>query len=244
MTRKNNGLLTSLLTEIRTLYRTNPAQAPQLIEFYLRERLKDLAPEEKLELLRSAIQELEGESETETLKKEETEFLARIYQRLLGRKAPSGSPEKIFEALAQSLNILFDQLNELVATIEEALLGGGKEFMTIRALIGESVVQEEEQPLKAYLDRIKKSFLIAHQAFQEAALNKMKLVVEELDPQKLETSEGGGLKFGPLRKAELYEAFCKKFEQLKEWVDSGRYLEDLRREFEGLCQKKYQREGR
>jgi len=243
MTRENNGLLTSLLTEIRTLYRTNPAQAPQLIEFYLQERLKDLAPEEKLELLHAAIRELEGESEAETVRREEAEFLARIYQRLLGREAPSGPPEKIFEALAQSLNTLFDQLNELVATMEKALLGDGEELLTIRALIGESVVQGEEQSLKAYLNRIKEFFLIAHQAFQEAALNKMKLVVEELDPQKLETKEGGGLKFGPLRKAELYEAFCKKFEQLKEWVDSGRYLEDLRREFEGLCQKKYQRGG-
>ncbi len=240
MTKENNALLDSLLTEIKTLYRTNPSQAPQLIEFYLRERLKEFSPEERLKVVSQVLEVLEGPPPREISGKE-GEFLGRIYRQILGREAPSGAPEEVLEALARSLNALFDQLNDLVATMEKALFGGGEELLTIRGLIGESIVQGGEQGLEAYLDRIKRAFLIAHQAFQEAALNKMRLAVEELDPAKLENAEGGGLKFGPLKKAELYEAFVKKFAQLRDWVDSGRFLEDLQREFERLCQQKYQR---
>lgn len=55
----------------------------------------------------------------------------------------------------------------------------------------------------------------------------------------LEAERGGGLRFGPLRKAELYEIYKEKFSQFKGWFESGSFMEELLREFEKTCQRLY-----
>jgi hypothetical protein len=59
----------------------------------------------------------------------------------------------------------------------------------------------------------------------------------ELDPERIAASQGGGFKLGRMRKAESFELYTKKFDTFKDWVDSGRFMEELLREFEKNCQK-------
>ena len=61
----------------------------------------------------------------------------------------------------------------------------------------------------------------------------------ELDPDRIANSAERGLKFGPLRKAELFDIYVEKFRACRAYHQSGRLLADLTREFEKNCQKAY-----
>ena len=98
--------------------------------------------------------------------------------------------------------------------------------------------------LQNYLDQIQEAFLVAHKAFQEAAQTKVGEILKELSPDHFEASEGGWLKFGPFRKAELFEIYKEKFQACKSWFESGRFMEELLREFEKTCQKLYNADQR
>ena len=88
---------------------------------------------------------------------------------------------------------------------------------------------------RGYLDQIKNAFLITERAFKETARSKMRDVLFELDPDRI-IAKGGGMKFGPLRKAEQFETYREKFYTCKKWFDSGRFMGDFLREFEKNCQ--------
>ena len=88
-----------------------------------------------------------------------------------------------------------------------------------------------------HLGQIQKAFLTTQQAFKNAAHARVREILDELDPGKISASGGGGLKFGPLRKAECFEIYESKFRSCKKWFESGRFMEDFLREFEKNCQK-------
>ncbi|MCD4786772.1 MAG: hypothetical protein K8R09_00970, partial [Desulfobacterales bacterium] len=82
-----------------------------------------------------------------------------------------------------------------------------------------------------------KAFLIAHQAFKEAAHTEVGEILHELEPDQIKTAGSGGFKFGPFQKAEFFEVYEKKFYTCKKWFDSGRFMEKFLREFEKNSQK-------
>lgn len=179
---------------------------------------------------------------------ESVEF-SRLFSQLVG--IPVGredlSSTELLVKLTPSLTTIFNTLNEIVGVINTTLLGRKIELETIRRIIGSTL--EEEEPdcstsLKNYLDQIKKAFFVAHQAFQQAAKTKISEMLSELNPDQLETSAGGGrimhgFKFGPLRKADLFESYKEKYQACQRWFESGRMIEELLREFEKVCQKIY-----
>jgi predicted component of type VI protein secretion system len=60
-------------------------------------------------------------------------------------------------------------------------------------------------------------------------------ILGELDPENLPKALSSSLKFGALRKAELYDIYSEKFAKMKRWHESGQYLERLLRDFEKRC---------
>jgi hypothetical protein len=46
------------------------------------------------------------------------------------------------------------------------------------------------------------------------------------------------MRFGALRKAELYDIYEQKFEECRIWYETGRFLQDLQRAIEKYCQSK------
>ena len=66
-------------------------------------------------------------------------------------------------------------------------------------------------------------------------------VLNELAPDHISAISGGSLNFGPFRKAGLYEVYKEKFQTCRGWFDSGRFSEELLREFEKTCQTLYKR---
>jgi hypothetical protein len=64
-------------------------------------------------------------------------------------------------------------------------------------------------------------------------------MLSELDPETLASSTKSILNFGPMRKAEIFEAYQVKYQECRKWFDTGRFSEKLLREFEKICQKNY-----
>jgi hypothetical protein len=228
-----------LLADIRAAYAADPGGAPQAIDALLKARLADCPAGQGRAILAQVVENLApphkpGDAEPDK------ELLARVFGQLLGRKVAHEelSSAQMLERMAQSLNTIFDALNQLISVINMTLSGGtGTGEQTIRQFIGCHLGGEDQtEPLEAYLGRINEAFLTTQEAFKQAARTKVAQILQSLDPEKLAGERTGGLKIGPLRKAEDFDILKEKIDRIKRWFDSGRFMEDYAREFEKNCQ--------
>ena len=242
--------LQTTAAEIRKIYKSNPSASAALIEVYLEEYLKKSSSEEKMSVIGELAHQFKPVPATPNspLAKSETgEFseqkeYSHLFTLLFGRNITKFdlSSEEHLEKLAQSLNTIFDSLNQIIGVIHTTLLGEQSELETIRHIIGSEVRDHEQtDSLQTYLDQIQKAFLVAHRAYQEAAKSKIRQILEEISPDKISESVGGSLKFGPLRKAELFESYIERHSLCKKWLESGRLMDEVLRDFEKICQKLY-----
>jgi len=249
MEAKRNPIPTETLAkDLRAIYRADPSRSDVLMETFLEQRLKGYDRTRQL----ISLQELAdhfvnarkpADPRTEGLASEE---ISRLFSLLLGERisAASLSSTELVDKLAKSLNTVFDTLNQIIGVMNSTLMGRQAGDETIRTIIGENLKgQEESGSLQGYLNQIQKAFLVAHKAFKQANRKKLEEILAELDPERIASSSERGLKFGPLRKAELFDAYVDKFQECKTYHQSGRLLEDLTREFEKICQKAYEAEA-
>jgi hypothetical protein len=237
-----------LTDEVRTIYQSDPVKAERVMEAYLKETLREHSPDERITLLEELARQFEGVPApmVQDVFLESKEF-SRLFSLLLGEKvsAPDLSSTELLDKLALSLNTIFDTLNEMIRVIDTALLGKKPELETIRHIIGSHLEGEtQSKSLQNYLARIQEAFLISHKAFQEAAQAKFGEILKELGPERFESEPMGRLKIGPFRKAELFEMYKEKFQTFKKWFESGRFKEELLREFEKACQRLYHADRR
>ncbi len=233
----------AMRNEIRAIYRSDPVKAGALIETYAEERLKGLPPSDRLALLEEVAERFKSSDPGTSVERppQQEEFL-RLFSLLLGKRISVDdlTSTEPLERLAHSLNTIFDTLNQIVFGIRTTLLGRTIEMETIRQIIGSDLSGEGESgTLQSYLNQIQNSFLVAHRSFQEAIQIKVKQILTEMDPGRMEAETSGGLRFGPLRKAELFEIYKEKFGKVKGYFESGRFMEELLREFEKSCHKLY-----
>ena len=240
----------TIAADIRTIYKSNPSVSAALIETYLEGHLKQDSPEEKLSVIRDLARRFEVAPPTRNLSpakckagefSEQKEY-SHLFTLLFGKNMAKFdlSSEEHLEKLAQSLNTIFDTLNQIIGVIHATLLGEQSELETIRHIIGSEVESDENtDSLQTYLSQIQKAFLVAHRAYQEAAKSKVRQILEEMSPDKISESVGGSLKFNPFKKAELYESYKEKHALCKRWLESGRLMEEVLRDFEMICQKLY-----
>ena len=228
-----------LAHEIRQIYRSDPTQADSSIEMFLSNRLAALSENEKKSFMTSLASQFESQSPD--MKKEddmETALFNGIFSLLLGRQVSNEnlSAPEIMKRLSESLNTVFGTLNRLVQNINATILDGKPGEQTIRHVIGSRLEGQEPQiSLEEYLGRIDKAFFISHQAFKQAAHTLVLKMLHEMDPDKIAAEAAQNLKFGPLKKAEYFGIYEIKFSTLKKWFESGRFMEDLLREFENNC---------
>lgn len=249
MTGKNShDNIQAMSDEIRTLYHADHANAERLIENYVESQIRDRSPGEGMELLMKLSQQFKSRNTgKETALSLESREFSRLFSLLLGKEIPRAelSSGELTDKLAKSLHTLFDTINTIIRVIHTCLFGENVKLETIRHVIGSNLENEEgAESLQSYLDQIKTAFLVSHKAFQEAAKTRVKQMLDELDPDRISESNKGGLKFGALRRAELFDIYKDKFQSCKGWFDSGRFTEALLREFEKTCQKLYKTEKR
>jgi hypothetical protein len=233
----------NLARELDAIYRSDVAQAETLMESFLIQRLAGYAPAARLTVLEQVIGEFRGDVAAAPVlldSRFDEEVFAELFALVLGKETiQSDIPVAILhERLRDSLNTVFDSLNELIGVIHQTLSSQGEQVETIRSVIGSKLGEEGgRKPLEDYLGQIKKSFLVAHQAFKEAAKAKVMQILSELSPDRMaDEFSGSGLGFGPFRKAELFEQYQQRFKQCLDWFTDGRFEEEFLREFERRCQ--------
>ena len=232
--------------EIRAIYRADPEGSELRVEKFLAEKLKGIPPDEKIRVLQALAQKSEDESSSRDASLSlRAEDFTKYFSLLLGHPISVSDlcSADFWEKFGASLNTVFDKVNQIIAVIHMTLLGRRAELETIRQIISSSLEDEKRtESLQNYLDQIREAFVVAHRAFQEAALNQAQLLLAELAPQKLEKEAEGRLKFGPFLKADLFDSYKGRFEEIEAWVHSDRFREELLRAFEKIGQRLYKRE--
>ena len=230
-----------LAEEIRHIYQSDSSRAEALIEAHLENKLTSLSPGGRLEMLEKLKDAFNRDlSDTSGSMEIEEDVLSKVSSLLLGRDISQSdlSSAEILDNLADSLNTVFNALNQLIGVINLTLFAENSGDETIRYVIGSQLEGgSQAKSLESYLGQIQKAFLTTQQAFKNAAHARVKEILDELDPDKISESGGGGLKFGPLRKAECFEIYEGKFRSFKKWFESGRFMEAFLQEFEKNCQK-------
>jgi hypothetical protein len=161
MTEALNEDLTRLVEQIRIRYAKDPPHALQPVRELLEARLADYPPEESRAVIRQLIGHFQPAPKgSGTL---DSEIMKRIFGLILGREvAPDDLPSnELLERLAQSLNTIFDALNELIGRINLSFNSGGAGSgeQTIRQFIGFHLEGEDRtQSLVEYLGRINQAF--------------------------------------------------------------------------------------
>ncbi len=229
-----------LIDEIKRIYRSGAPEAGSEIETFLEKSLGELTSDKRLTFLDRLIA---GFGSTNSSKDgvvgSEDEVLSRVFSLLLGRKVSKAdlSSSQLLERLAESLNTIFDSLNQLVGVINSTLSGQSTGEETIRYVIGVHLEGEDQtKSLEGYLGQIKEAFLITQEAFKKAAYGKVEQILSELDPKVISEAGSGGFKFGALRKAEFFDTYEERYNKIRKWFESGRFIEELSREFEKKSQ--------
>ena len=221
---------------IRDIYSANPQQGRASIENYLRKNLDHWPEEHRVTALKAVL--IEFEKSNDAMVPQEEEILSRLFSMILGGKVSRSelSSAELLDRLADSLNTVFDSLNELILTIGTTLEGDECTDETIRRFIGGHLLDENQTAsLGTYLGKIRQAFLTSHRAFQKAAQKIVGDILDELDPDKLSVKRSGGIIFGPLRKAESFDTYVEKYATCRQWFESDRFLRDFLRDFENNC---------
>jgi hypothetical protein len=234
----------NLADEIRTLYRADPSKAERFIESFLQKTFQSYPPsigpamlDKLVNYFHLLITDRDGKGSPETGE------LPRLLSVLLGKRVSKLdlSSEESLEKLSYSLNTIFDTLNQIISLIHTTLLGKKTELKTIRQIIGSTLKGDEQSDsLQNYLNQIREAFLISHRAFRHAAQKKIGDILSELDPDRISQLGEGTFGFSPFHKGKLFEIYKEEFMKCKGWVESGRLMEEVLREFEKNCQKQYQ----
>jgi len=235
--------ITGLVDVIRKIASSGATDFPEVIENVLERELRGVPMNERLKFAEEIAGHFKGPSAASPVVPgiHPAQF-ARLLTLLLGKGVVASdlSPEEISARLAKTLNTIFDTMNQIVGVINSTLMGREGEQETIRHLISSEVKGEEAgTSLQGYLDQIQEAFLVAHKAFRLAAEATLTQILSELDPGKMEASSKGSLKFGLLRRGELFEIYQERFASCKRAFESGRLMEGFLREFEKACMSLY-----
>jgi len=239
--------LEQLAAEIRNIYKAHGEKSAGVVERYLETVLVNYSLEQRMDLLSQLIALFSKNMDVpETGALSQQNAFDRLVTMVLGKEILDRnlSEEEMIEQLASALNTVFDSVNNLVAGMNNTLMGAAPGDETIRVFITASMDREEGiQSLKKFLDQIGEFFAVALEAFKHAADTRINDLLGELDPANLATEDEVGMKFGPMRKAYLYDCFCAKYRKLEEWRRTGVLLQAFLMEFEKNCQTLYARRG-
>ena len=229
-----------MANEIRNIYISDKNQSEKQIERFLNKKFKELSGPESVTALNKLIAEFDSRHQKEIDNFIiDNRIMSPIFSFLLGRDVPATdlSSTELMERLAESLNTIFDSLNQLIGVINTTLTGETSGEQTIRQVIGFHLEGEGQgKSLESYIGQINKAFLTVQRSFKKTAQIKLGQILQEIDPDRISDQAGGGLKIGPLRKAEYYEIYEEKHRKIKKWFESGRFMEEFLQEFEKHCQ--------
>ncbi|MBI5556195.1 MAG: hypothetical protein HY885_01000 [Deltaproteobacteria bacterium] len=244
----NNSQIDQIAAAISEIHHGDPARAASQVEAFLQQTFIGYSPAQRIALLEKIAGKFgQGQQSMEaapSAAEPGSEAFNNLLTMLLGKGILEKelSPEEMMKQLAAALNTVFDSVNKLIGGINATLMGGNSGEETIRMVISSCIDENEGiKSLEKYLDQIGEFFAIALRAYKEAAQTKIGEVLNELNPDRIAAENEGSMKFGPLRKAHLFDCYQDKYKTLRNWQSSGLLLEAFMKEFEKNCQKIYQK---
>lgn len=228
-------------TRILEIYQKYGDRSQDPLDRYLKDTLKEYDDSSRMIVLNRLIDRLDGLDQKERDPGRppaiDDHVLSRVIKLLLGRDISKLdlSSDELLESLADSINTVFESLNQLISVINTTLVGKQDPDQTIRQVIGYNIEgSSQARPLEAYIGQISKAFYEAQEASRKAAHAKVLQILEELAPEKI-AAQAGGSSIGPFRRARCYDLYEQKFEKFRTWFESGRFMESFLREFEKNC---------
>jgi len=228
-----------IMEDIEGICSSAPSRAETLVESYLEHQLGSLSMPERIACLEKLTSSNHPAGEEPVSPGFPSgDALPRLISLLLGRTVSANdlTSQEVTTRLVESFNIIFNNLNKLIESINARLYGDDIGEQTIRQLIGSQIEGTTQQnSLESYIGKIDQAFLTSHKAFSAAAKSIVSQVLEELDPEKIRSAGAGGLKIGVLKKADCFDQFDEKYRVVKKWLQSDRFVDKLLREFEKNC---------
>lgn len=228
--------------QILKIFREQRYNADLPINDYLKNELKPLTSHDKISVVNQLIDQFDS---TESGNKKsaamsiDDHVLARVIKLLLGRDITQAdfSSDELLESLAESINTVFESLNQLISVINTTLMGKQDSDETIRQVIGYHLEgSSQTRTLESYIGQIGEAFFASQEASKKAAHAKVTQILKELAPEKIK-KEADVSRLSPMRKAKYFEEYELKFSKFEKWFESGRFMESFLREFERNCQK-------
>lgn len=227
--------LTGRLAEI---HGRHPDTAMASIDAFLKQELADQDHPAQLAILDELIRAAEsGSALSDNAIRIDHRLLRQVCLKLLGKDLSTDTrdPAQMLNRLSDSINTVFDSLNQLINVINTTLSGQQERDETIRQVIGYHLEEDgRAAPLETHIGQITKAFIVSHQAFQQTILAKTMQIIDELRPETIKNECGAG-KFAPWRKSAGFDCYEKKFNRFIQWVESGGFMESTLREFERRC---------
>lgn len=230
--------MTMLADELRDLYDAEPAAAREQIERLLANRFEGVPVQERLNEIRRLKDCFSGPkgSSNSSVNGDPGEELKTFISLLLGQRVePQDLDDRqLQEQLCRSLNSIFDSLNRLLQAMRTTFnLKDSRFEETIRHVLREQLVEKDPTgSLEDYIDQIRVSFFKSFDCSKAAYGTIMEKLLSEIHPEKLLSEAGGGIKLGPLKKAEAFDRYKNVYDSLHKWHESGRGLEEYLRAFE------------
>ena len=232
--------LTDLINGVRELSTRGASHlgtdVQDAVEAYLLREFRFLDQGQRQEMLEKLISSFAGPpSPSHPVPRNGAKDFQHFCSLLLGHPIDNDKleSEELQERLCEALTSIFETVNRLVRTVNMTLIDDGRTQETIRFLIGEQLDSAAKDiSLEEHLDQIRTAFVTSHRAFKRAVQVMVEKILMELDPEHLAKTADTGLKFGPLRKAEVFEHYSRTFGEFRHWFDSGRCMEDFLRSFE------------
>lgn len=232
--------------DLREIYRADPSQAEKTIGTYLELILKGYDLENRVSIMDQLKNRFRPEKTAIPVEKKRSSVssapapdnLLQFFTLLLGHEINESelSSADMINRLKDSLDTIFDSLNELVSAINASIINDASEDKTIRQIIGYHLGDDHHLEILAnYIGRIKNIFLVTQQAFKEAAKSSVDHILKEFDPEAIKGEASGAFGVPMMKKAKYFDTFEKKYQRYQEWVASERFMEFFLREFEKKC---------
>ncbi|OQX20436.1 MAG: hypothetical protein BWK76_01175 [Desulfobulbaceae bacterium A2] len=234
-------IVEQLAEELRGIYDQDQAGAPAAIESFLHAYLQGFDAQVKRQIVTALLDcfPVPAEDEVRQGSPEERAVLARFCSLILGRPlaAEELSSEETLTRLSESLNTLFNTLNELVGNIRATLFMQEGVNETIRHVIGSSLVGAEAGvSLSQFLGEINAAFLVSHKASGAATTKIIDRILQELDPARCAEEAQSHFLLKSKNKANQFDQYAQVYANCRNWHTSGRSAAEYAKLFEKECQ--------
>ncbi|MCW5201743.1 MAG: hypothetical protein QTN59_09980 [Candidatus Electrothrix communis] len=230
---------TELVNGVKAVYARESARHADVqasVEAYLLREFRHLDQRRRQEAIEDLVTHFaEQHVDARPVSREADKDFLRFCSFVLGYQIENDelATEELQQRLSEALTSIFETVNRLIRTVNMTLIDDGQTQETIRFFIGEQLDSGSGTvSLEEHLDQIRTAFVTSHRAFKRAVQMTVEKILTELDPETLAKNADTGLKFGPLRKAEVFEQYSRTFGEFRQWFDSGRCMEDFLRSFE------------